>query len=297
MSVQRSPPKTPCTQMENKTSDSDSTSRNETSKTTRSPKMMPRNKRKRVGDDSLNDSLSTLKNDLMELINSKFQALHADILNDLKNHNVELNKNLEFMSNKYEDMRMKFEEHDRERKEYIKYTQDLEDRIEVFEKNSRSSSIEIKNIPKKQGESKLDLPKLTQCIGKALNLDIPASEIQDAYRVNLKSNDNPPIVVKFTTVFRKEEFMRKAKREIKANPARLSAQIRAVGYPAGQIFVAEHLTAKTRRLFMLARDYAKSNEFQFCWCSFGRIFLRKKEGAPHMLIKNEKQLDGLKIKQ
>lgn len=297
MNVQRSPPTSaPVTQMENP-SDSDSTSRNEAGRPARSPKSMPRYKRRRVADDTFGDSLASLKNDLTELIDSKFESLHADILNDLKIHNAELKKNLEFMSLKYEDMRTKFDELEKERNEHIKYAHELEDRIEIFEKNSRSSSIEIKNIPKKQGESKLDLPKLTQCIGKALDLDIETSEIQDAYRVNVKSNGNPPIVVKFTTVFRKEDFIRKAKRQIKDNPARLSAQIRALGYPAAQIFVAEHLTAKTRRLFLLARDFAKSNEFQFCWCSYGRIFLRKKEGAPHMLVKDEKQLDGLKNKQ
>lgn len=284
--------------MDNKTSDSDSTSRNESRKPVRSPKCMPRNKKRRmVGDVSCNDSLSSLKEDLTELIDSKFNALHIDILNDLKTHSAELKKNLEFMSCQYDDIKTKFDRLEKERNEHKNYIHELEDKIEMFEKNSRSSSNEIKNIPKKQGETKFDLPKLTQCIGKALDLDIPTSEIQDAYRVNVKSNGNPPIVVKFTTVFRKEEFIRKSKRLTKDNPAWFSAQIRALGYPSAQIFVAEHLTARTRRLFMLARDYAKTNDYQFCWCSFGRIFLREKEGAPHMLIKDEKQLADLKNKQ
>ncbi|KAG7309289.1 hypothetical protein JYU34_005230 [Plutella xylostella] len=62
------------------------------------------------------------------------------------------------------------------------------------------------------------------------------------------------------------------------------------------VFTAEYLTPKANRLYFLARDLVRTDLYQFCWTSQGRIFVRKSEGTPAILIKNEEQVTQLRNK-
>lgn len=266
-------------------SDSDISSKSETSKASAGEQNIIRHKRRRV-DDSLNDSLSTMKKDLMELIDNKLDNLNAN----MKDHNAEVNKALEFMTLKYDDIKVKYEDIQRERKADKIYIQELENKIESMDKTNRASTIEIRNVPRKSTETKSDLAVLAVNLGRAIDLDINNSEIVDVYRVNLQTKADPPLIVKLTTVLRKEEFIRAVKTYNKQHSSQLSTAQLKLGLPPSPIYVSEHMTAKTRRLFFLARDFARTNNYRFCWCAHGRIFIRKKEGTAPLLIKEENQL-------
>ncbi|CAG9122369.1 unnamed protein product [Plutella xylostella] len=56
------------------------------------------------------------------------------------------------------------------------------------------------------------------------------------------------------------------------------------------VYISEALTNKVRRLFFLARDFAKNQGYKFCWTSNGRVFLRKTPDSTHIEIKEESQL-------
>lgn len=49
-----------------------------------------------------------------------------------------------------------------------------------------------------------------------------------------------------------------------------------------------------RRIFYLAREFAKENNYNYCWSSRGFVYLREKENAPFIRIMNESDLDQLK---
>lgn len=72
--------------------------------------------------------------------------------------------------------------------------------------------------------------------------------------------------------------------------SRLSTEHLSISGPAKPVFVSENLSPKLKRLFYLARDFASSNEYRYCWVKNGKIFLREKDGAQHLMIKNESDL-------
>ncbi|CAB3231713.1 unnamed protein product [Arctia plantaginis] len=78
--------------------------------------------------------------------------------------------------------------------------------------------------------------------------------------------------------------------EIKAQLNKLSTEHLRLGGPAKPVFVSENLTPKMKRLFFLARDFASSNQYRYCWVTNGKIYLREKQGAPHIMIKSESNL-------
>lgn len=249
-------------------------------------------KRKRLAD-GFSDSLSTLKKDLTDVIDVKFKKLE-DQYTELNQRNGEVCKAVEFFMAKYDEMKNELAVVAKERKEEQAYIKELENKLEVFEKNNKSSSVELRNVPKSENESKTDLLKIAANLATSIGLDLKKSEIDDMYRINPKSGKNSIVLLKFTTTIRKEELIKAVKKYNRGHSTKLNSQQLGMGSPTVPIYIAEHLTAKTRRLFFLARDFAKANNFAFCWCSHGRIFLRKKEGGPQMLVQDEKQLDELK---
>lgn len=59
------------------------------------------------------------------------------------------------------------------------------------------------------------------------------------------------------------------------------------------VFVTENLTAKSARLHFLGRDLVKSKSYKFCWTAYGKVYVRKDEKSPIILIKNESQIQQL----
>ncbi|KAG7298917.1 hypothetical protein JYU34_017375 [Plutella xylostella] len=151
----------------------------------------------------------------------------------IQKSNEEIEQSISFLSNKYEDMKNTIDCLEKERKLNTTIIQSLEDKIEDMQRNLKSTSLEIRNVPMPSSESKKDLIKTVQDICKVTNSDLLYSEIKDAYR-------------------------------------------------------------KTKRLFFLARDMAKTFEYKYCWTSNGRVYLRKSDEAPHVLVKDENILESLK---
>lgn len=60
------------------------------------------------------------------------------------------------------------------------------------------------------------------------------------------------------------------------------------------IYLSESLTPKNRRLYYLAREFAKSHNYTYCWTTYGKVYLRKTEGSPHIYLREECELAALK---
>lgn len=99
----------------------------------------------------------------------------------------ELKSSLEVMSNKYDEFVQKIYTLEKERKEDKILIKELEEKFEVSERKSRGSGIEIRNIPKQNGETKENLLNEIMQLGKTLSVSIDYSNIRDIYR--LKSKD------------------------------------------------------------------------------------------------------------
>lgn len=246
---------------------------------------------------SENNSMDELK-DLIIKSNkkqdAKFEALSSS-LNSVLAQNAEIHKTVEFISQKYDDLLLKLDSLQCENNRYKTQIITLENKLELIERNSKASVVEIKNIPKPQTEKKDTLQSLVKNIGSVLELSIQDSDIRDVFRLKTKEGTNGPIVVEFTTVSKKENLLKACKtfhKENKDHP--LSTQTINHPGPSMPIYVTESLTKRAKHLFYLARLFKKDHHYHGCWTSYGKIYLRKQDGSPAIQISNEDDLAKLK---
>lgn len=260
-----------------------------------------RPKKRKNSNNNCNDEMSTfmyeIKNmfkDFKEQQELSFSSL-VNNFRELSEQIMSMRDTIDFMSKQYEAVTERIGKLEQERKNHLEALQLLEEKIEFTERYQRASSIEIRNIPKpvNKDETKDDLSDLVMRITKVINLPLKATDIRDIFRSNTKSA-NKPIIADFTTVLYKEKFLQAVKtynmtyRTNKLN----TSNIRIDG-PSKPVFISENLTPKMRKLFHMAREFAKSNNYKYCWCAHGKIYLRKSDGAAHSRIISESDLTKL----
>lgn len=185
-----------------------------------------------------------------------------------------------------------------ERNDQLTYIQILEEKVEELDRNNKSSSLEIRNIPITNTESKDSLRNIIATVGKSLKVSIQNSDIKDVYRLNSKTKKDKPIIVDFTTVLMKELILQASKKYNKTyRDNKLNTTNLHLPGPANTIYISENLTINTKRLFYLARDFAKTNQYAYCWTSKGKVYLRERDGGPFVRIDSSHMLDKLKVKK
>ncbi|XP_046966919.1 uncharacterized protein LOC124534919 [Vanessa cardui] len=264
-----------------------------------------RNKRQRQSSDeeliSFKDEIRMMLDEWKETQNTLLNKLMSEILeikkqnNQIKLSNEEIAKSLDFLNAQYEDMKTKVEGLQTERKQFLSQIASLEEKIEDMQKTSKLTAVEIRNVPiPTKTETKSDLCNIVKNTCKVLNVNVEQMTIKDIYRINGKSSKGT-IIAEFTTVVLKKDVIQAAKNYNKQHPnQRLNSSIIGLSGPTTPIFISEALTNKGRRLFFLARDFAKTQDFNYCWTNNGRVYLRKTSDSPHIEIKTETQLSNLK---
>lgn len=165
----------------------------------------------------------------------------------------------------------------------------MEDRLEALERGSRSTCLEIRNIPMPPAENKLSLLSTFIGIGEVLNVPIQKTEVKDIYRIRSKDPARRTIIVDLCSNLQREEIISMYHNFNKGTSRLTTEHLRMKG-PPKPIFISENLTSKMKRLFFLARDYAKVNNYKFCWVSHGKIFLRNTENGPLIRVTTESDL-------
>ncbi|KAJ8704342.1 hypothetical protein PYW08_013066 [Mythimna loreyi] len=246
--------------------------------------------------------ISKLVTDISEIKaqNIKIQESNAEIFKT----NAEIERSMSFMNQKFEDLRKEVEELKKERQEQRGYIENLEKKVADLQYKSRSSGVEIRNIPETDSDTTNGLMKTVCNIGKLIGVPIPEAELRDVYRLPGKPTTGSaapslrPIIAEFTTVRTKQNVLsairsynNKVSKENKLNTE-------LIGLPGKRraVYVAEQLPPSSKRLFYLAREFAKKHSYTFCWVSNGNIFLRKQTGDKHFLINSEKCLQDLATK-
>lgn len=264
--------------------------------TLRSNKSAERKKSKFEGEDA-NDIVTMMK-DMFSAFSQeqdhRFRDLQAYI-KDLKEENSELVKSIEHMSYKYDEFLERITKLESGKKaDELKITQ-LEDRLEFLERKSKSSGIEMRNVPKLPTESKDNLCSLVRTLGKTLNVELQEHEIKDVYRIKTKDSSQT-IVTELCTVMKKEKFLNAIKMFNKNKPKRekLNTGHLQIQGPRKPVYLSESLTFKTQKLFYMARELQKNYNYTFCWTSHGFVYLRKEENGPLIRVLNEADLEKLR---
>lgn len=233
------------------------------------------------------ETFSKQQNKLFEDLKSSIQSI--------REQNVSLQKSVDMMSSKYDEFLSRISDLESERKQdKIKISQ-LEQKIESMERKSKVTGIEIRNIPKKSGETKESLSESVKGLGKVLKIDLGNLDIRDVYRINSKDGSNP-IIAEFSSAIIKEKIISNVKTFNKSKPKNEKLNTSHLNYtgPNKPLFVSETLTQNTQKLFYLARHFQKNFGYAFCWTSRGIVYLRKEEKSSQIKITTEEDLENLR---
>lgn len=169
----------------------------------------------------------------------------------------------------------------------------LEQQLEQVQRHQLASSLEILNIPRQDNEN---LEGIILKLHSSLGVNIAESDISQIHRNN--SIKRKPVIVQYNNIKSRNEVLKAIKQYNKTNNQnKFNTTIINKDWEANPVFVFESLTAQTRRLYHLSRELQKNSNYRFCWITNGRVYLRRTEGSPALLIKSEQQLDNLKTNE
>lgn len=266
-----------------------------TSSITCLPNITQRSK-KRLRTDNMGISGLTEHETLKSMMSSQDEKLETmmSFMRDMKQQMSEVQKSVDFMSSKYDELLAQFsalhDEHQADRKRISL----LEQKIEYMERNNKTTTIEIKNIPMKKAENNIDLYRVVEKTASILNIPLQQNDVKNVYRVNTSNPSNKPIVTEFTTIFKKDEIVNAVKQFNKKNHGdMLSTKHLLLDGPEKPVYVSDCLTFKTKKLYAMARQFAKTNNWKYCWISRGSVYLRKADGLPSSRIGEESDFNNL----
>lgn len=207
----------------------------------------------------------------------------------------DIEKSVEYISEKLNNVQTKINSLQSEWKSLFNQVQSLEDQHEFLAKTINKTSLEIRNIPKKDPATKSSLYDYVTKLCTNLNVTIQTNDIRDVTRVtNRKDTSMSNIIVEFTNTLHKNNILNAVKSYYKNHKNnRISSNFLGITGETSTIYISEYLTRKAKRLFYLAKDWVKTHEYKYCWVSNGYVYLRKHDGAPYKLINNEDQLMSL----
>lgn len=169
-----------------------------------------------------------------------------------------------------------------ENKKLKEKIQQLEERIDDDEQYARRNCVEIQGVPVKDN----NVVGTVIHVGKALGMDIEETMIDACHTLGKRPNSQGPpgIIVKFVRRMDADLLLAKkrGKRDFSTRHLNLASD--------NPIYVNESLTAERRRLFALAREAKRKNNYKWIWVRGGKIFLRKEDNGPVIVITRQSDL-------
>lgn len=231
----------------------------------------------------------------------KLSSIHSSMQDIIKQNtnllssNAEIEKSISFLSNKYDDLCIQLESFQKKTKACSERISKVEESTEELDRNSRLSTLEIRNIPLNKNPSQEELINIVMIIFNEISVPVTVSDIFNILRIPSKT-ENKTIILSLKSVILKNTIL-KAYRAYNKNHSnrddKLNTTILGNGFSRHQIYISEHLTPRARRLFYQAREFAKTEDFEHCWTSNGRVLLRKAEGSNPIVVKTEADLANL----
>ncbi|CAG9784968.1 unnamed protein product [Diatraea saccharalis] len=260
-----------------------------------------RNKRPREHD--CESELKEFKEEMKAMISSLMATQRDDIkkiyptLLEIKNTNDEIKSSVTYLTAQNKELEKEIEQLEIQNRKDKSYICLLENRVENLQRESLRSHIEIKNVPKITRESREDLLNMITKLSNTIKYDIKEKDIKDIYRVRDQKDNTRTVstlVVELASTMQKTDLLKLIKTYNIKNKEKLCGKhLELIQYEKTPIYVSEKLTALGARLYFLARDLTKSKAYKFCWTSFGKVYVRKDEASPIILIKNESQVNSL----
>lgn len=239
---------------------------------------------------------------MMKLFTEKRESETHEInltLKQIQQSNINIEKSITSLTEHNEELKVKIGKLESQAKESNQYITVLEQKLEDIQIGCRKANFVLKNVPKKSDESKEDLMDMVVCLSRNIGCVMDKHNINDIFRVRGKKSDSPntPIVVETSSAILKAELLKMGKTFNLKNKTKLSCKhLGLKTHEDTPIFLAEHLTTKASRLFFHARDLSKSGAYKFCWTAYGKVYVKKNEHSPTVIIRTEDQVHQLILK-
>lgn len=250
-------------------------------------------KRKLLESPGRSDSPPSHKLDELQSYQEKRFDVITDALTTLIEQNSQIKKSMESMSAQYNSLLTKVNTLEKDNLNYKSQIQALENKLESLERDTRSTSIEIRNIPIADNENKV---ALTNTIKNICSIVGSTPILQDLEIRNVYRSRSSAIVADFTTTARKDSVIshfrnyNKNKRDIKERS--LNTSTLELPGATRTIYISDFLTSKNRRLFYLAREQVKNKKLLAAWTSYGKVFIKKTEEEPPRRLTRESDLES-----
>lgn len=245
---------------------------------------------------TLQESLSTMLKDFEARQDKRLNEIEnkmslITLQNDgIKNTNHEIEKSILDVSARIEQVQSIISRMEDDRKQLSNQILKIEEKCEMLKKNFVKTCIEIRNVPKVKNKFKADLYNYLKNLANTFNLSLECQYVRDIYRLhNKKENETSSIVMELCSTCLKTNILEACKFN-KSSSAHLTASNLGLVNNNTRIFISEHLTIKGRRLFYLSKTLKTEKGYAYCWTAGGNVYLRKSEGEPAILIRNENQL-------
>ncbi|XP_026749124.2 uncharacterized protein LOC113509897 [Galleria mellonella] len=264
--------------------------------------LMTRRKRSREEDIIGMSDLTAFKDEMMKSMAALFANSDAKIsqmlssFKEVQETNQGILESINFLTEQNKQLNAKIDSLELQRRKDSEYITLLENRIEDQQMLSRKQNFELKNVPRKESETREDLVDMVIHLSKTVGCEISRRDITDIYRVRGKKDGlkNTPIVVETSSSFVKIDLMKMSKMYNVKNKTKLMAK--HLGFHRNEdvpIYISENLTSKGARLHYLARDLVKSKKYKFCWTAYGKVYIRRDENSPIITLKSEAQCNQL----
>lgn len=246
----------------------------------------------KVGTDNL-ETLPSWYNTLEANLTAKLRAMISDEIKVIKLSNEDLLQSVQFMSEKYEELKEGLKANNSEiarlRKENLDLKTnmlDLTSRVSLLEQHSRECNIELSCVPEFKTENVTNT--LLQ-LGNTVSFQLEEKDILMSKRVakmDQTTNRSRSIIAKLgTSALRDGLLAAVAKFNKDNNKDKLNSTHLGIAGEKTAIFVSEHLSPTAKNLHAAARKASKDKGYQFVWIKNGRVLVRKDKDAQALQIK------------
>lgn len=247
------------------------------------------------------DDFNSFKEEIKNMIKSLWAEQQKDIKNiiptllDIKQTNTNIENSIALLSAQNLELTNKITELENKSRDDRNHIAILEERLEHLQMGLRKSNLEIKNVPKKNNESKEDLIEMVLCLSTSIGGNLRKEDIKDIYRVRGKKEpQNPPIILETSSTLIKTNILKLCRAFNIKTKSKICAK--HLGFRSSEdtpVFISEQLTQRGSRLHYLARDLAKSKQYKYCWTAYGKVYIRKTDNSPIIRIKSEAHVQHL----
>jgi len=155
------------------------------------------------------------------------------------------------------------------RPQSVKYLDSVAGRPERFERGQRDLELIIFGVPNVVNEKLLDTITI---VAAGLDATISSAEIVDSFRIRGRDPLFPPIVVRLSTMAKRNQWIARRQKNLMASSLRNS-------WPSSRVLLCERSTASERKTYNEARSLARLHGIKYIWMRRGITYFRPRDGA------------------